>query len=61
MHFQAWLSARLLSWPILQPGSSYHLKMSHATAPEEQQKTAAMMRLLNAIGELLPGENSNKS
>jgi hypothetical protein len=35
--------------------------MSHATAPEEQQKTAAMMRLLNAIGELLPGENSNKS
>ena len=57
MHLQARRSARLVARPILQPGSSYHLKTMMKRHLRNRKKTA-MMHLLEAIAELLPWENS---
>ena len=43
MHLQVRRSARFVARKTFQPGSSYHLHMKHdVTAPQEQQKPAAM-------------------
>ena len=50
MHLQARRSARFVARKTFQPGSSYHLHMKHdVTAPQEQQKPAAMMHLLQDV------------
>ena len=56
MHLQARRSARLVARPILQPGSSYHLKTMMQRYLRNRK--TAMMHLLEAIAELLPWENS---